>query len=226
MEQQERKKQKKRSLIIAAAGAAVAVLLLIGLTGAWFFQRQDIATMVSIAPPSDIAIRGAHGKTLTALDMSYTDADRDASKKVTIRRVISVSTAADKFQLEIAHTTNSENLTFTLYPATEATDGTIVDGEYKYKFAADKKVNGHYINQKDISNSYKYADDSRHKDNYEDYKDVQAHAEPLYWLADTYTKTEAERADTNGFIYYVLEISWTETEEKETDIFYVLAQNK
>lgn len=225
MEQQEQniKNKKKRSLMIGAAVTVVLAALLIGLTYAWFFHQSDIATMVSIAPPSEISIRGPHGKTLTALDLSYTDNVR-VGEKVTVQRVISVSTDAKEFQLEIAHTTNSKDLTFKLYKANESENGTIADGGYAYTLDKDNPVKGRYINLAGNSGNYKYATTEKHNDNYGSYSNVQAHAEPLYWLADAYTKSTDE-IEKNSLIYYVLEISWTETAEKETDIFYVLAKN-
>lgn len=225
MEQQEQKnnRKRKRALIGLATITAIVAALLIGLTYAWFFHQSDIATMVSIAPPSEIAIRGPHGNTLTALDLSYTDTERNGDK-VTIQRVISVSTKAKEFQLEIAHTSNSKELTFNLYKAQETNKGSIsTDSGYKYSYDR-TPVTGNYINQEVKNSDYKYATNAKHRDNYEDYNNVQAHAEPLYWLAAPYTKTEAEQSG-NELIYYVLEISWTETDEKETDIFYVMAQN-
>lgn len=227
MEQQEQKikNKRKKSLIVLASVTAVLAVLWIGLTYAWFVHQSDIATMVSIAPPSEIAIRGPHGKTLTALDLSYTDTVREGDR-VTIQRVISVSTGADVtgFQLEIAHTTNSKDLTFRLYKANESADGTIADGGYQYTFNPDDPVSGSYINLEKTSDGYHYANKTKHTENYGNDADVQAHAEPLYWLADSYTKTQDERTN-NSLIYCVLEISWTETAEKETDIFYVLAKS-
>lgn len=229
MEHQEQKNRRKISRAgLIAAIVAIAVLL-IGLTYAWFFQQVDMATMLAIAEPSDIAIRGPHGKELTALDLSYS-ANEVADGKVTIQRVISVSTDADAFQLEIVHTTNLKGLTFTLYPAMEVTENAnVTDGGYQYAYSKNSQVSGEYINSKSTDGDYKYANNGMHAKNYGDYSNVQTHAEPLYWLANKNQTSEAKGADnsevgTKYLNYYVLEISWTET-TKETDIFYVLAQN-
>ena len=67
------------------------------------------------------------------------------------------------------------------------------------------------------------------KDYYEEYKNVQSHAEPVYWLASNKLQVDKNNKvavnETEMYrTYYVCEISWTET-TKETDIFYILAQN-
>ena len=71
----------------------------------------------------------------------------------------------------------------------------------------------------------------KHSQNYQEYQQVQAHAEPAYWLAkDTqdFDKTGSEpftdKNETYYRNYYVCEVTWTETKEKETDIFYILAK--
>ena len=51
-------KHSKRRLIISAAATAVVLALVIGLSYAWFFNQSNIATLISIAPPSPIAIKG------------------------------------------------------------------------------------------------------------------------------------------------------------------------
>lgn len=240
-EKEQKKQTGRTALLRSVAAVAVVLALIIGLTYAWFFNQSNIATLVTVAPPTQIAIRGANGQELTELDLSYTDSDvttdKDGNKQVTIRRVISVKNEGEEHKLEIVHTTNMKGLTFTLYPATEKASGaggtTVTDGGYSYTYDPDDAVQGSYINPSapESSNGYKYADKTYHTNNYDSYENVQAHAEPLYWLvaepqkATGTSDTDSDASEqTECLTYYILQISWTET-DKETDIFYVLAQN-
>lgn len=240
-------KHSKRRLIISAAATAVVLALVIGLSYAWFFNQSNIATLISIAPPSPIAIKGPHGQSLTSLDLTYTDADKDENQKVTIRRVISIENGGGDHKIEIVHTTNLKGLTFQLYKASEvqnanASDGTISEGGYTYKYDTTNPIKGSYINAALETTDYKSAvensvEKSKHSKNYGEYTSVQKHAEPIYWITDSALDADknniVQATDSSGDntettqkhrTYYVLEISWTET-TKETDIFYVLAKD-
>lgn len=208
------------------------IVLALGISRAWFVNENDISTLVRVSEPSAIAIRGPHGEALSSLDMSYTDADKDGDK-VTIRRVVSVSSDEQKHQLEIVHTTNLKGLTFKVYPATETTSvtdksGSITEDNYTYKYDQNNPLSGEYINVDRSTEEYRYADNKQHKTNFDDYANVQIHAEPVYWLANgTQSGTlndNKQNVNSKYLNYYVIEVSWTET-EKETDIFYLLAKN-
>ena len=103
----------------------------------------------------------------------------------------------------------------------------MVDKGYKYTYSDADKINGSYINLKDKSGNYKFADETKHSVNF-DTNNVQAHAEPIYWLSSGDLTSDAnngnENVKTKNLTYYVVEISWDET-TKETDIFYIFAQN-
>lgn len=239
------KSHNKRKLIASASVTAVVLALVIGLSYAWFFNQSNIATLISIAPPAPIAIKGPHGNSLTELDLNYT-ADDKSGDTVTIRRVISIENDGTDHKIEIVHTTNLKGLTFKLYSAQEVGAsssgtssealGSVTDGGYTYTYA-ENSISGHYINAETETGDYKSADKTRHNYNYETSDSVQKHAEPLYWVTDNWLKASSDPVtqdvssddNTEGAqshrTYYVLEISWTET-TKETDIFYVLAKNK
>ena len=184
-----------------------------------------MATLMPIKEPSNITILGPNGSELTSLDLNYTAADKNGNT-VTVRRVICVQSAADKFKLEIAHTTNLKGLTFKLYPV--SSNGT--DSGYTYSYNAANPIEGTYINL-DHEKDYKYANTSKHNNNYGDYQSVQKHAEPLYWLTSQPLNADKSTVENQVMIdgvqnhrtYYVCEVTWTET-TKETDIFYILAQ--
>lgn len=224
------KKNKKFTLISFAIATVVVLGLIIGLSYGWFFNQAEISTLVTVSEPSTITIGGPHGDSMTALDLSYTDDDKNADGSVTIRRVLSVSSMDPQHKLEIVHTTNMKNLTFKLYSATEVTSGgNISEGGYSYSYDPQKSISGSYLNLNQTSNDYKYANESQHSVNYAEDDLVQIHVEPLYWLVDkaldATPKEGTAKATTEQeyLTYYVLEITWTET-TKETDLFYVLAK--
>lgn len=248
----ENKKQKshnkshnKRKLIASASVTAVVLALVIGLSYAWFFNQSNIATLISIAPPAPIAIKGPHGNSLTELDLNYTAEDK-IGDTVTIRRVISIENDGTAHKIEIVHTTNLKGLTFKLYSAQEVdassagtssvASGSVTDGGYTYTYV-ETPISGRYINAETETGDYKSANNAKHDQNYETNDSVQKHAEPLYWVTNDYltassnlvTQDVSSGDNTEGTqthrTYYVLEISWTET-TKETDIFYVLAKNQ
>lgn len=233
-EVENKKKSYKKKLVVSIAAILAIALLIVGLTYAWFVRQTDIATLMQISPPSDISILGPDGKEMTSLDLNYT-ADDKIGDKVTVRRVICVQSASEKFKLEIVHTTNIKGLDFKLYPVTDAESGsataTVTDGGEVFSYLT-TPVGGKYLNKDKESNSYKYADPSQHKKNYEAYSNVQAHAEPIYWLtnqdqnantSNTVTINNGTNSQTYYRTFYVCEVTWTET-NKETDVFYILAQ--
>lgn len=244
--------KKNKILLVQSIAMAVAVALVLGgMTRAWFTNRTDIATLVSVKEPTPISILGPHGEAMEQLDLSYTNEDKtkDGNGNVTgvkIRRVISVSSDSPQHKLEIVHTTNMKGLTFKVYEASETaangTSDTVASGNYTYYYNEKKPLAGEYLNKANESGSYKYAGNTYHEENYSKYEKVQSHAEPLYYLVKT-TGTDGKttsslpataKPESNTTVdmpyltYYVLEISWEKTTneqeaEKETDMFYVLA---
>lgn len=228
-DKQTKKTVNRKKLYYSIAALVVVAVLLVGFSFAWFFNKTDMATLMPIKEPSNITILGPNGSELTSLDLNYTAADKNGNT-VTVRRVICVQSAADKFKLEIAHTTNLKGLTFKLYPVSSNGTDSVTDSGYTYSYNAANPIEGTYINL-DHEKDYKYANTSKHNNNYGDYQSVQTHAEPLYWLtsqplnADKSTVENQVTIDgvQNHRTYYVCEVTWTET-TKETDIFYILAQ--
>lgn len=221
-EKQNHEEIKQHRLAFIAAAVCIAV---VGITGAWLVNRANIATLFTVSEPSTIAVKGPNGEEMAQLDLSYTDADKDKSGKVTIKRVISVVSDQSDHKIEIAHTTNLKGLNFEVHMATDVTKDSQT-GQYAYKESG--LIKGEYLNlNKDKStNDDKYADNSRHDSNYSDYQNVQSHAEPLYWLETGTTEVTDKNTDGLYLQNYVITISWIETgSTKETDLFYVLAKN-
>ena len=209
----------------------LVVAVFAGVVYAWFFRQMDISTLLAIREPSAISILGPNGEEMSSIDLNYGPGDKEGNK-VTVRRVFCVQTAEDYHRLEIVHTTNLKGLEFKLYPVDTSGTGSVTDGGKEYNYRQ-TPLTGKYINvDTEKSNAdYRYADKTYHSQNYATDDPVQSHAEPVYWLADN--KLETDKSASNKVTigdkeyyrtYYVCEVSWTE-KEKETDIFYILADN-
>ena len=236
-----RKQSNKKKLFASIVTVLVVVALIAGLTYAWFVRQTDMATLMAITPPSGIAILGPDGKEMDSLDLNYSEGDKKGNT-VTVKRVICVQSgeSVSQYKLEIVHTTNLKGLTFKLYPVSEngtSDDLKVTEDGKTYNYSSESLVTGKYLNlESDLSptSEYKDADETKHKQNYNDYDKVQAHAEPLYWLVDaplspstkhqvTLKNSVTNEEEKYNRTYYVCEVSWTET-TKETDIFYILAE--
>lgn len=225
--------------------SVIAVLLTTaGITYAWFAHSASLVTLLEIQPPDAITITpvGDDGKELTALDLDYKDGvdDKvtvDGATTITIRRPVRIKSTSPVHQLEVVHTTNLNQLNFNIYPVTDngghfSDRGTPLSGKPVNPDPSDPNLAK-----------------TEQLNNYKDRDDVEAHAYPLYWLADCCgDKRYMQEADTSKVAievsseqssefdaakqdyidyyttYYILEISWQET-TKETDLFYILAQN-
>lgn len=225
----EAEQKDKKKLIYLLISVVAIIALIAGLMYAWFYNQSDMDTLLAIKSPSEISILGPNGSEMSSIDLNYTDADKNGNT-VTVRRVFCVQTAADRHRLEIAHTTNMKGLKFNLYAVSNDGTESITDGGYTYKYNS-TPLQGNYINTDSTKDTtdYKYASDAYHNKNFESNDQTQVHAEPVYWLADGKLTTDKNNQVTVGKTtyyrtYYVCEVSWTE-EEKETDIFYILAEN-
>lgn len=219
---------KKKKFRYTLFSTILVLILFAALVGAWFYYQSDMGTLLAIKEPSDISILGPDGAEMSSIDLNYSE-DEKTGDRVTVKRVFCVQTSANKHWLEIAHTTNLKGLTFNIYKVSGDGTETVTDEGYTYKY--DKTaIDGSYLNLNSDKpgSDYKYANNTYHDKNYEgiNNKQVQIHAEPVYWLASQPLDTNKTNSIKNGTMYrtyYVCEVSWTET-EKETDIFYILAK--
>lgn len=219
---------KKKKFRYTLFSTILVLILFAALVGAWFYYQSDMGTLLAIKEPSDISILGPDGAEMSSIDLNYTE-DEKTGDQVTVKRVFCVQTSANKHRLEIAHTTNLKGLTFNIYKVSDNGTEIVTDEGHTYKY--DKTaIDGSYLNLDKTDSDYKYANDTYHNKNYEgiNNKQVQMHAEPVYWLASQPLDTNKTNSMKNGKTYrtyYVCEVSWTETtKEKETDIFYILAK--
>lgn len=234
------KKDKKLALVVA-----VTLLLMasVGISYAWFYQNAQMSTLINIIPPDSIKIIpiDSDGGDVSMLDLDFKEGidKKTEDGTITILRPVYIYSTSPVHQLEVVHTTNLNELSFNIYPATKESDNS-------FNLIKENMLSGTYINQND--NDPKLAQKAL-LNNYKDEDIVEAHAYPLYWLAEnsgdkryvdaenynqikrevtseTETKYDpAKQVDKTYYkTYYYIEISWQE-DSKETDLFYVMAQN-
>lgn len=241
----------RRGWLLWVAGLLIAAFALVaGFTVAWLYNGQDIQTLLPLQRPDSIALYEPDKDTsLGPISVSGT-ASKD--QPATQYKVFRVKTGGD-FQLEIAHTTNLRGLQVKIYPATRVQGGqttqqaqgtsdtarTVEEGGKTYSYHAE--LNGRYINAaaSPAPSAYAEANSTYHNGNYGSYATgsanpagaVQKHAEALYWLSDSITVEESHQIHKDSNVlpkeyeyYYVCEITWTETANKETDLFYMMAK--
>lgn len=229
---------KNNKIIWLLCTSAVALMAVVGFTYAWFTQNSAMATLMEILPPDTITIvpvTGANGTDLVELDLDYKEGvdKKDPDGTIYILRPICIRSTIPNHRLEIVHTTNLSSLSFKIYPATVGKDAqgqdTLIKGD---------ALTGEYKNQQGSLAS------PQNLENYKSDDEVESHAYPLYWLATTCSSNPPENSgwrqvtsytvrdfDPNTkqetdfyWTYYYLEIIW-KAETKETDLFYIMAQN-
>lgn len=233
--------KEKRRIMWVVFAVLVTLLSAVGLTYAWMAQRASMTTLLTITPPDAITIipTKKDGSPMTELDLDYhkDSGDKtDADGTIHIYRPVCIKSTEKIHRLEIVHTTNLNDLNFQIYPATKTTDGnnvvilkkdtTPLSGNYKNETSTGSKL----AKEEKLEN---YQDEDINNNR------VEAHAFPLYWIGvncaieekwkEGWQKVTSETEDgadgkTYYNTYYILEISWNET-TKETDLFYIMAQN-
>lgn len=198
------------------------LLSTVGLTYAWMTQRASMTTLLTITPPDSITIIpiSANGSEMAELDLDFQeDRDKkDGDGTVHILRPVCIKSTELIHQLEVVHTTNLGSLGFNIYPVTK---------EGIKDFSLDNKPEplvGHYKNQNENGLA-----EPKKLGNYQEEDIVEKHAFPLYWItgncdADQSNKETGADGKTYFSTYYILEIIWND-ETKETDLFYIIAQN-
>ena len=233
-----REKRKKMWVFLSVLGALLSV---VGLTYAWMAQRASMTTLLTIQPPDTITIvpTTTNGSELTALDLDYNEDSgdkKDEDGTIHIFRPVCIKSTEPIHRLEIVHTTNLNDLGFHIYPAKKNEN----NGKVTIQ-SLGSELSGAYKNQDGTAKLAK----QEVLENYAATSDVaDRNAYPLYWVGvncaiqnkwqsgwqevTSYTEPGID-PKTNQPInyyctYYILEISWKET-TKETDLFYIMAQN-
>lgn len=218
----------KRKVIWLLLLALAMLLSTVGLTYAWMAQRASMTTLLTITPPDTITIipTKKDGSPMTELDLDYDEKSdlKDDDGTIHIYRPVCIKSTEKIHRLEIVHTTNLNDLDFKIYPATMLTgenntvtiqqkDTKPLSGAYKNETAPDSKL----ANKQALENYSSTADVA------------DRNAYPLYWVTgdcDADLQNQETGADQKTYYrtYYMLEISWKD-ETKETDLFYIMAQN-
>lgn len=227
--------------------SVIALLFVVaGITYAWFAHSAAMSTLIEIVPPDTITIvpiSEKDGSEMIQLDLDYHEGTYDREDEdgtIHILRPICIKSTNPIHRLEIAHTTNLNNLEFHIYPA-EKKD----EQEEKIQYDSKIELSGKYINNQEDNQHLAKEETLK---NYNDTADVaDTHAYPLYWLVDKECATNGKVHSESGYqiveseihkefdpktkeekdfyyTYYYLEINWLEP-TKETDLFYIMAQN-
>ena len=236
-------KQSRRTRAIKQAVLSVLVIfaafsLATGLTLAWLMNQYRLSSIGKIHPPTYISILAPGDTEMQAIDLSY-DKSEVHDGRVELKRPIVIRSESQKYDLCIAHTTNTSGLKISLYEA-------VANGKEGNAYLAGitEKGTPYYWNRKnedDLFKSGAYVNpqgdgdrtiaDKSHSAHSETfrlsenaaYDKVQKFAEPLYWVKTGCTGEKRTPDDGNYYTNYILEITWDET-DKETDILYVIAQ--
>lgn len=233
-------KRAKRKLSLPILFCLI-VFSTVGITFAWFRNLQQLNTVALVQIPSKITLSGANRSELQRISLELTADDTQNGDQVTLRRVFCIESTAD-FWLEVARTTNIENMDINIYPV-QASNSNLQSGVVKGTDGVDTfyytpdgtHLQAGYINEMTVNeNGIGIANSELHTENYDTNDVVQKNAEPLYWRisnAEDYDlsnySTEGTAADGTTVIYYryyVLELSWS-TSSQETDLVYLLASH-
>ncbi|MGN0631517.1 MAG: hypothetical protein ACI4JN_09345, partial [Ruminococcus sp.] len=103
------------------AVTAIAVILLISVSipaAAWFTSQRKIVTITKIQTPAALNIGAGNRESCAYIDMSGIDAASEIEYKEFVFSVYSETDIGDKYQLQLAHTTNIP-FTYEIYRAEE-----------------------------------------------------------------------------------------------------------
>ena len=230
--------REKRKIMRVLLPVLLLLLSTVGLTYAWFAQHASMTTLLSIQPPDAITIipTTTDGSELTELDLDFHENSQDTKAEdgtIHIYRPVCIKSTEPIHRLEIVHTTNLQDLGFKIYPATKNGSSEIEKSASALSGAYKNKNVSTGLAKEEVLENYKTTGDV-----------ADTHAYPLYWIAvncATQEKWQSGWQEVTSYIekgidpktnkeidyyctYYVLEISWKEN-TKETDLFYIMAQN-
>lgn len=246
--------KKRLKLQVLISVLMVALLLgMIGISFAWlaFWNRLNTISVLQI--PSKISISGANRSEMQRISLEMTSDDTQEGDRVTIRRVFCIE-STDDFLLEIAHTTNIDNMDIKIFPVSNvnsepekesgSVQGADVEaGKVFYYDPDEEPIKGDYLNREFVEEDGKTKQiailgdnpNSLHGQTYTNADKVQRNAEPLYWLTEaaeicdkdgySRTGTTADGQTKIYYRYYILQLSWDVT-QSETDMVYLLASHQ
>lgn len=224
---------KKKRIKLQVLTSVLMVMLLLGMIGisfAWltFWNRLNTISVLQI--PSKISISGANRSEMQRISLEMTSDDTQEDGTVTIRRVFCIE-STDDFLLEVAHTTNIDNMNIKIFPVSNAnseidkTSGSVqgVDaqaGRVFYYDPDEEEIAGNYLNKTVVVENEKEKQiaiqdgnqNSLHGQTYSpmvDNNKVQRNAEPLYWLTTSVEDIDKKDYSRSG-----------KAADGQTDIYY------
>lgn len=247
--------EKHRAQTLAVLVLLAAIIFIIGLTMTWFVSSKSLSTVGKIQTPAQLKIMGPNQTSIEPIEISYDESRGDVKNidgTVSIRRAFCVKSNNDEsneggqaFELQVANTTSIRGLVIKVYKVEDTTtsgkgDVAGLDGAgKKYAWTRAAEVTPFYpinADQKDKS----LAKDLEQVDpTYQEYKNVQKNARPLYRYhefkkidLDGYDKTTNKANDATNFI---IECTWNPgvvtnadgtkvSNVKETDMVYLIAR--
>jgi hypothetical protein len=236
---------KNKKVQLAAAVTATVLLIIAGSTLAWFTYKDGLKTAAKIKEPTEIQVRAGNAEDIDRLDLgniNIDDAEEDGAVKTDestyVRRyVFCVCSELDEYTtqsdyiIQLAHTTNID-FTYEIFAATDVTNGGGNEGGVTVDYT-DLSGGTHTYEKGEPIELTEVANASNYADTYGEYENVQQNAKPLYYQSEkitTHTNKTSKYNDTDwNFVdFYILEVSWDETEakkwlDKESDMVYLLA---
>lgn len=212
-------RRKKRAIAAVAAAALALVVLPVF---AWLYMQRSMETITKVNMPYALLIGAGDAKPIQQLQLSNIDVSASKSKDVVF--CVYSEKPSKSYDLQLAHTTNI-GFTYEIYTATRADSNasTYVVECLGKQYAKGNLLPGKYLN---IDTNNRYATDTYHRETYDEYKNVQKSAEPLYWKTLSPVTLPGNVDDTGYYVnYYILHITWGDDVQnnKETDMIYLMA---
>lgn len=244
-----------RAQALAVLILLAAIALIIGLSLSWFVGSKSLSTVGKIQTPTQLKIMGPNQTSIEPIEISYDETRGDAKNSdgtVSVRRAFCVKSSNDEnndggqaFELQVANTTNIKGLDIKVYKVEDTTtsgkgDVAGLDGAgKKYAWTRAAEVTPFYPINADQTDKSLAKDLEQVDPTYQEYKNVQKNARPLYRYhefeksdLDGYDQTTKKANDATNFI---IECTWnpgivTEGDTKvsnikETDMVYLIARS-
>lgn len=228
-----------RKPLMAALALVAVIVLIIGLSLMWFVDNKSLSTVGKIQEPAKLKVLGPNQSAIEQINLSYDEAMKDTiadndDGTATIRRGFCVQSGGTDFELQIANTTNISGLKIKVYRVSDAKasadKATIagVSGTTTYSWKKGDEVDFTLINpakpgDESLAEELKAENDPT----FENYKNVQKNARPLYRYKtfsgdDLYGDGDVPNVATN----FIIECTWnTKPNVKETDVVYLIARS-
>lgn len=246
-----------RAQTLAVLVLLAAIIFIIGLTMTWFVSGKSLSTVGKIQTPAQLKIMGPNQTSIEPIEISYDETRGDVKNTdgtVSVRRAFCVKSNNDDnngggqaFELQVANTTNIKGLDIKVYKVEDTTASGTGDvaglDSAGNRYAWTKKpeaISFELINPAAADDASLAKDLEQVDPTYQEYKNVQQNARPLYRYhkfakkdLDGYNEETNEANDATNFI---IECTWNPgvvtnadgtkvSNVKETDMVYLIARS-